>query len=122
MQADGRRALAGRTLYHVHSLGAAGAPARLEDADGVAAWFGREANLRFLPYEEFWSALPEPESDTARQHITRSHVVSIDKARTRLGYEPRYSSLRAVAEAVDWLHAHDRLGPDLPPIDLTRVS
>jgi cyclomaltodextrinase len=33
----GGGALAGRTIYHVHSLGAAGAPARLEDAAGTAA-------------------------------------------------------------------------------------
>jgi nucleoside-diphosphate-sugar epimerase len=91
-------------------------------AEAVAGWFGREAALRFVPYEEFWAALPEPESDTAREHITRSHVVSIDKARSRLGYQPRYSSLQAVAEAVEWLRAHDRLGAGLPPIDLSRVN
>ncbi|WP_230207756.1 hypothetical protein [Microlunatus sp. Gsoil 973] len=82
-------------------------------AEAMAGWFGREAVLRFVPYEEFFAALPEPESASAREHITRSHVVSIDKARNRLGYHPRHSSLQAVTEAVDRLRADGRLGADL---------
>lgn len=85
-------------------------------AEAVASWFGQQAELRFLPYEEFFAALPEQESESARAHITRSHVISIDKARERLGYQPQYSSLQAVAEAVEWLRADGRLGPDLPPV------
>jgi nucleoside-diphosphate-sugar epimerase len=91
-------------------------------AEAVAGWFGREADLRFLPYEEFWASLPEPDSGASREHVTRSQVISIDKARSRLGYTPRYSSLRAVAEAVDWLRTNDRLGPGLPPIDLQKIT
>jgi nucleoside-diphosphate-sugar epimerase len=36
-------------------------------------------------------------------HIAHSPNCSIAKARTLLGYEPRYTSLQAVREAVDWL-------------------
>ncbi len=91
-------------------------------AEAVAGWFGREAVLRFVGYEEFFASLPEPESGSAREHITRSQVISIDKARTRLGYEPRYSSLRAVAEAVERLRADGRLGDDLPAVDPTALG
>ena len=38
-------------------------------------------------------------------HIAHSPNCSIAKARSLLGYEPRYSSLQAVRESVDWLIA-----------------
>src|SRR5262249_27627047 len=34
-------------------------------AEAVAGWFGQQAVLRFLPYEEFWACLPEPEAESA---------------------------------------------------------
>ncbi len=39
------------------------------------------------------------------EHIARSPCHSIDKARTRLGYQPRYTSLEAVKESVTALIA-----------------
>jgi len=39
----------------------------------------------------------------AWEHIARSSCLSIDKARRRLGYEPRYASLEAMQEAVSAL-------------------
>jgi nucleoside-diphosphate-sugar epimerase len=36
-------------------------------------------------------------------HIAHSPNCSIAKARKLLGYEPRYSSLEAVRESLDWL-------------------
>jgi nucleoside-diphosphate-sugar epimerase len=44
-------------------------------------------------------------------HIQRSHSVSIEKARRLLGYAPRFSSLDAVRESVDWLRASGALAP-----------
>ena len=46
------------------------------------------------------------------EHIIRSPCHSIEKGRRRLGYEPRYSSLAAVQEAVSALVAAGRVeGP-----------
>ena len=42
--------------------------------------------------------------------------MSVEKARNELGYVPRYSSLEAVAEAVDWLRSSGAI--DLPPFAL----
>ena len=36
-------------------------------------------------------------------HISHSPNCSIQKARNLLGYEPRYTSIQAVRESVDWL-------------------
>jgi nucleoside-diphosphate-sugar epimerase len=47
------------------------------------------------------------------EHIIRSPCHSIEKARRRLGYEPRYSSLAAVQEAVAALIATGQV--EAPP-------
>jgi nucleoside-diphosphate-sugar epimerase len=78
-------------------------------AEAVAGWFGREAVLRFEPFDEF-RAQTSPESAAATlDHIARSPSASIDKAKRLLGYTPRYTSLEAVAEAVDWLQRDGQL-------------
>jgi nucleoside-diphosphate-sugar epimerase len=82
-------------------------------AEAVAGWFGRTAELRFLPFEEF-AAATEPEHAAATwEHISRSPSASIEKARRLLGYQPRYTSLQAVREALAWLQADGQveLGP-----------
>ena len=78
-------------------------------AEAVAAWFGQTPQLKFLPWEE-WRGLNTPE-DTAStwDHIAHSPNASIDKARRLLGYQPRYSSLQAVYEAVQELIAQGKI-------------
>jgi len=74
-------------------------------AEAVAGWFGKDAALTFLPWEE-WKAKQNPDEARATwEHISRSPNASIEKARRLLGYAPRYTSLEAVREAVDWLIA-----------------
>jgi nucleoside-diphosphate-sugar epimerase len=69
-------------------------------AEGVAGWYGREAHLEFLPWEDWQSTVSEKDAAATWDHIGHSPNASIAKARERLGYEPRYSSLDAVREAV----------------------
>jgi nucleoside-diphosphate-sugar epimerase len=83
-------------------------------AESAAGWFQRPANLRFLPYQDFLESVPAEFRQSAFEHIARSHSMSIEKARTMLGYEPRHSSLDAVHDAVEWLQRHGRLGEDVP--------
>ncbi len=74
-------------------------------AEAAAAWFGCEANLTYLPFEE-WADRPEYDEDdvaATEEHIRYSPNASIEKARDLLGYEPRYTSLEATREAVDAL-------------------
>ena len=73
-------------------------------ARGAAAWFGQEAVLRPVSWEEFRAARPE-HADASWEHLSRSHSASPDKARRLLGHVPRYTSLRAVGEAVRALAA-----------------
>lgn len=74
-------------------------------AEAIFRWFGVEPKLRYVPVEE-WKTLQSPaDADLAWGHIARSSCLSIDKARRRLGYEPSYTSLSAVQEAVSALIA-----------------
>jgi nucleoside-diphosphate-sugar epimerase len=74
-------------------------------AEAAAGWFGREANLTYLPFEEFADRAEYDEDDAAatKEHISYSPNASIEKARDLLDYEPRYTSLEATREAVDAL-------------------
>ncbi len=74
-------------------------------AEAVAAWFGQEARLRFLPWEEWRATVSEAEAGATWDHIAHSPNCSIAKARRLLDYQPRYSSLQAVYEALGWLIA-----------------
>jgi nucleoside-diphosphate-sugar epimerase len=100
MQALARRSAAVGESFHVVS------PAALTlrgYAESVAGWFGQPARLRFLPWEEWRATVSEQEAAATWDHIAHSPNCSIDKARHMLGYQPRYSSLQAVDEALRWL-------------------
>jgi len=72
-------------------------------AESIAAWFQQPARLRFLPWDEWKQGVSEKDAAITLDHILHSPHCSIQKARTLLGYEPRYSSLDAVQESVTWL-------------------
>lgn len=78
-------------------------------AGRVAAWFGRDANLRFLPWEEWRKTAGEADAEATWDHIAHSPNCSIAKAVRLLDYRPRYTSLEAVREALDWLIAAGRV-------------
>ena len=72
-------------------------------AGAIAAWFGQEANLVFLPWEEWKKTVSESDAAATWDHIAHSPCCSITKAQRLLGYSPRYTSLQAVQESVKWL-------------------
>jgi nucleoside-diphosphate-sugar epimerase len=78
-------------------------------AERMAAWFGREPQLRFLPWEQWRTAVSEKEAAVTWDHIAHSPNCSIRKTEQLLGYQPRYSSLQAVQESVAWLSENGRL-------------
>jgi hypothetical protein len=66
----------------------------------MAAWFGREASLAFLPWPEWKAGETELDATATWEHIARSPSCSIAKAQRLIGYAPRYSSVEAVCESV----------------------
>lgn len=78
-------------------------------AEAAAGWFGREAVLEPVDWATFEAGTTPEHAAASRDHLQRSHVVSIDAAREALGYAPRHSAADAVREAVGWLAAHGEL-------------
>jgi len=72
-------------------------------AEAVAAWFGRPARLKFLSWPEWRATVADAEANATWDHIAHSPNCSIAKAERLLGYQPRYTSLQAVYEALQWL-------------------
>jgi nucleoside-diphosphate-sugar epimerase len=71
-------------------------------AEAMAAHFARPARLAFLPWDEWRHTVTGEQASATWDHIAHSPNCSIAKARERLNYSPRYSSLQAVIEAVEW--------------------
>jgi len=72
-------------------------------AEGLAARFGKQAQIKYLPWEAWKTALPPDWLEGAVAHATHCSNASIAKAVANLGYHPRYSSLDAVEESVRWM-------------------
>jgi len=69
-------------------------------ASAVASWFGQDVNLRFLPFDDWKTTVSERDAELTWDHITHSPNGSIEKARKLINYNPKYSSLDAVKEAI----------------------
>lgn len=92
---------------------AAQEPVTMRDyAEGAAAWFGREANLEFIPWEKWVTNVSERDTAITHDHVMHSPFASIEKARELLGFEPRYTALTAARESVDWLIEEGNGKPD----------
>ena len=78
-------------------------------AEGVAAWWGRRADIEFVGWEEYERRVGAEHAQATREHVGRSITASIDRAKRVLDYAPRYSSLQALKEAVQWLAAQGEI-------------
>ena len=100
MQAMANRSVSVGEAFHVVS------PAALTlrgYAESMARWFGANANLKFLPWEEWRTTVSEEYAAQTWDHIAHSPNASIAKAQRLLEYRPRYTSLQAIYESVEWL-------------------
>jgi nucleoside-diphosphate-sugar epimerase len=89
-------------------------------ATGVASWFGREPVLDYVSWDDFTRRVGAEHAGATREHTFRGITASIARAREVLGYEPRYTTLQALHEALAWLAANgeaDLAGQALPPLD-----
>lgn len=69
-------------------------------ATAVATWLGQEAILSLLPWEDWKNRHSQDDAKLTWDHITHSPNASISKARRLLNYQPRYTSLQAIQEAL----------------------
>ena len=72
----------------------------------AASWFGQEARLESVSWDRFRETTSPEHAEASWEHLSRSHVFSIEKARRLLGYAPRYTAQETVLDAVRWLVEH----------------
>ncbi|ONI68440.1 epimerase [Kribbella sp. ALI-6-A] len=72
-------------------------------AEAVAAYFGQEPRLTFLPFEQWRETVDERDAQITYDHIAHSPHCSMEKAARLLGFRPRYSALETTLEAIEWL-------------------
>ena len=75
-------------------------------AEGLSRWFGHEADLSYLAWEEWRKTVTPRDAEATWDHIAHSPNCSIEKAARLIHYVPRYTSMEAVCESVDWLMEH----------------
>lgn len=75
----------------------------------ASGWFGLEPRLEQVSWDEFHERAGQEHGDASWGHLHRSQVMSIDKARTLLGYEPAYEPDAAVLESLRWLIQHEQV-------------
>ncbi|MEV7869983.1 NAD(P)-dependent oxidoreductase [Streptomyces sp. NPDC088124] len=80
----------------------------------AAGWFGQTASLEPVTWEEFRKTTTPEHAEKSWDHLYRSHCLTIEKAKTLLGYSPSYEPEAAVLESVRWLIDHDQLKADRP--------
>jgi nucleoside-diphosphate-sugar epimerase len=76
-------------------------------AMAMAKQYGQKANLGFKPWEEWKTTVSQRDAELTWDHIAHSPNGSIEKAKRLLNYQPRYSSLQAVQEAVSHYFAKE---------------
>ncbi len=85
-------------------------------AEAAAGWFDHEADLAFLPWNEWRRDVPDDQAAITWDHLTNSPHCSMEKAERLLGFRPRYSGLEAAADAVRALvDAGHIVVPGAPP-------
>ncbi|TCK66011.1 NAD(P)-dependent oxidoreductase [Curtobacterium sp. PhB136] len=75
----------------------------------AASWFGQEARLESVSWDRFRETTDQDAAQASWEHLSRSQVFSIEKARRLLGYEPRHTAGETVEEAIRWLVEHGEL-------------
>ncbi|MFC0430715.1 NAD(P)-dependent oxidoreductase [Kutzneria buriramensis] len=75
----------------------------------AAGWFGQTASLESVTWQEFREITTPEHAAMSWDHLYRSQCCAIEKARTLLGYAPRYEPEAAVLESVHWLVDHGEL-------------
>ena len=82
----------------------------------IARWFGHEPSIETQEWSTWVEEtfLDQRGIDTTNTHLRYSPHASIEKARSRLGFRPRYTASQAIREAVDGMIRRDIIDTELP--------
>jgi nucleoside-diphosphate-sugar epimerase len=75
----------------------------------VAALFGREATLEFVPLERMVEFVGAASYGILESHCQHSPCSSIAKAQRLLGYQPRYTTEQIYMECIEYMLESEQL-------------
>jgi nucleoside-diphosphate-sugar epimerase len=78
-------------------------------AETIAEWLDKPANLKFLDWQTWKEYVSDEDAQITWDHLIHSPCCSIEKARRLLQYKPRYSSIAAIQEALEWQERNENL-------------
>lgn len=71
-------------------------------AEKMYMWFGRTPDIEYLPWKEWCEKTADKGFiSSTENHVRHSDNYSIEKARTLLNYQPRYTIFQAMCEGVE---------------------
>ena len=70
-------------------------------AEHLYRHFGQQPAQEYVEYSEFLSRLTKEHAAESAEHIDRSPVASMEKAKSLLGFEPKFSAIETVLDAID---------------------
>ncbi len=70
-------------------------------AENLYRHFGHVPAQEYIEYSEFLSRLTKEHAADSAEHIEHSPVASMAKAKALLGFEPKYSAMATVLDAID---------------------
>lgn len=74
-----------------------------------ASWFGKNAELQLVSWEQFRAGLAEEYAEHSWEHLVRSHYFTMEKAHRLLDYTPQHTAEETVLESVRWLVEHHQI-------------
>ena len=78
-------------------------------AESISAWFGHSPRLAYLPWDKWTGQTTLANASATWDHIAHSPNCSIEKAQRLINYRPRYSSLQAITDSLEFLQAKGQL-------------
>ena len=69
-------------------------------AKEAASWYGKEADLRYEPFDEWKKRFAPEQAEQAASHMLHCPSGSMEKAQRLLHFAPKYTSYRAIRECL----------------------
>lgn len=71
-------------------------------AMAISDWYKQTPNLKFVAWDKWKQVHSEEDIEETLFHVSHSTLSSLQKANNRIGYRPKYTSLEAIKESLEF--------------------
>lgn len=64
-------------------------------------YYGKEPLIKLVDYQQFLNGMNKEDAMVTEEHLLHSSMVSVDKIKQVLGYEPKYSELDTIVDSLE---------------------